>query len=48
MTKVRDRVLREKFGKVRALLCNDCNVCVGFLKDKPDIAYKMAKYLEIR
>jgi len=38
----------HKTGEVRALLCNNCNVCVGFLKDKPKVTHKMAEYLEVR
>ncbi len=36
----------HKTGRVRGLLCNNCNVVVGFLSDKPEIARKMATYLE--
>lgn len=35
----------HKTGTIRGLLCNNCNVCVGFLKDKPEIAVSIAKYL---
>ncbi len=32
--------------KIRGLLCNNCNVCVGFLQNNPMIAYKIAEYLQ--
>lgn len=33
-------------GKVRGLLCCNCNVAVGMLKDSVGRAYAIAKYLE--
>lgn len=33
-------------GKVRELLCNNCNAAVGFLQDSPEIARLMVGYLE--
>ena len=33
-------------GKLRQLLCNDCNAALGFAKDNPKLLRKMAKYLE--
>lgn len=33
-------------GMIRGLLCNNCNVCVGFLQDAPDIAGKIEQYLK--
>ena len=32
-------------GRVRGLLCRDCNLAGGFLHDSPDRAEKMAAYL---
>lgn len=32
-------------GKVRGMLCNDCNRGMGFLKDDPEIVMKVYKYL---
>ncbi len=32
-------------NKVRALLCNNCNVAIGFLKDNVDITKKIMYYL---
>lgn len=32
-------------GKVRGLLCSDCNKALGFLKDDPDRAVRAAEYL---
>jgi hypothetical protein len=32
-------------GRVRGLLCNNCNVAVGFLKDNVDKAKKMTEYI---
>ena len=31
---------------VRGLLCNNCNVAIGMIRDNPDRARKLAKYLE--
>lgn len=33
-------------GKVRQLLCNDCNAALGFAKENPELLHKMASYLE--
>ena len=33
-------------GKVRGLLCHNCNVSVGLMKDSPSLLRKAAKYLE--
>lgn len=33
-------------GKIRALLCNDCNACLGFAKESPEVLRAMALYLE--
>lgn len=33
-------------GKVRGLLCHQCNVGVGYLKDSPDVLRKAAAYVE--
>jgi hypothetical protein len=33
-------------GKIRALLCNQCNTAVGLLQESPDIARATAVYLE--
>jgi hypothetical protein len=35
----------HKTNKIRGLLCNNCNVCIGFLQDTPDIGKKIANYL---
>ena len=32
-------------GKVRGLLCSDCNRGIGFLRDNPDILKRAAEYL---
>ena len=33
-------------GKVRGLLCRECNLGIGILKDSPTLLYKAASYLE--
>lgn len=37
---------RHSDGQVRGLLCDFCNRAVGLLKDDPDRALRMAKYLQ--
>ena len=32
-------------GRIRGLLCNNCNAAVGFLKDDPKLARNIIKYL---
>ncbi len=32
-------------GKVRGLLCNQCNTALGLLKDSPDVLLKAVAYL---
>jgi hypothetical protein len=32
-------------GKVRGLLCHNCNVSIGLMKDSPDLLLKAAEYL---
>ena len=32
-------------GKVRGLLCHNCNLALGYAKDSPELLEKMAKYL---
>lgn len=36
----------HKTGKIRGLLCNNCNTTLGFLKDNPLILIKAVKYLQ--
>ena len=33
-------------GKIRGLLCNNCNRAIGMLKDNPEVLRKAASYLE--
>ncbi len=33
-------------GKVRGLLCHNCNVAIGLMKDNTDLLKKAAEYLE--
>jgi hypothetical protein len=33
-------------GKVRGLLCVNCNLAIGLLKDNPDLLNKAASYLK--
>ncbi len=35
----------HKTGKVRGLLCNPCNLAIGFLQDRPTMLYKAARYI---
>lgn len=37
----------HKSGKVRGILCQSCNLAVGFVRNSPEIATAMAKYLGI-
>jgi hypothetical protein len=36
----------HKTGKVRGLLCRDCNVGIGNLKDDPDLIEKAIQYIK--
>jgi len=38
----------HKTGKIRGLLCNNCNVAVGFMQDNPDLALGINAYLKER
>ena len=33
-------------GVVRALLCHDCNIALGLLREQPEIARSLADYME--
>lgn len=33
-------------GKIRGLLCHDCNVAIGFLRERPELIRKVIDYLE--
>lgn len=33
-------------GKLRKLLCHKCNSAIGYLRESPEIAIKMAEYLK--
>lgn len=35
-------------NKVRGLLCNDCNIGIGYLKDNPEILLNASRYLNER
>ncbi len=37
----------HRTGAVRALLCNNCNAALGFIKDCPKIALSLAEYLMV-
>jgi len=37
----------HKTGKVRGLLCSDCNTALGKFRDNPDIVYNAFEYLLI-
>jgi hypothetical protein len=32
-------------GKVRGLLCRKCNLAIGFIKDRKDLAIRISEYL---
>jgi len=36
----------HKTGKIRGLLCNNCNRCLGLLKDDPSVLEKAIEYLK--
>ena len=36
----------HKTGKVRKLLCTDCNVGLGFFKDNPEVIHKALLYIK--
>lgn len=36
----------HKTNKVRKLLCNNCNVAIGFLGEEPSVAIKASEYLK--
>jgi hypothetical protein len=33
-------------GRVRSLLCRTCNLALGYIKDDPTLARRLAAYLE--
>lgn len=33
-------------GRLRGVLCNNCNAALGYAKDSPDLLRQMANYLE--
>jgi hypothetical protein len=35
----------HKTGKVRGLLCNDCNLAIGIMKDNPELLAAAIQYL---
>lgn len=35
----------HKTGKIRGILCSDCNVALGLLKDNPETLYRLRKYV---
>jgi hypothetical protein len=35
----------HKTGKVRGLLCRRCNLALGFVKDNPQVLFKLYRYL---
>jgi DNA repair exonuclease SbcCD ATPase subunit len=35
----------HKTGKIRGLLCNNCNMALGFARENPDILLKLRAYL---
>lgn len=37
----------HKTGKIRALLCHDCNVGLGRFKDDPELLFNAIRYLQI-
>ena len=36
----------HKTGKIRGLLCSNCNIGLGFFKDSPELLEKAAEYLK--
>ena len=36
----------HKTGKVRGVLCRDCNLAIGYLKDNPEYTKRATEYLE--